>query len=152
MNLRIVEADTVWVRIKHRFDARMMEWFYAVHTLLWGAVLALPGNIFVTPAWSEFEQLFGDDFVLGWIMVTLGMLRLGGLIVNGARKDVTPFIRQISAGLGCLVWVGISYCYASSGVFSTWLAIYPVMAVGELVNLKRAANDQEKARHDGSTG
>lgn len=31
----------IWIRVKHRFGARMMEWFYATHTAAWGGVLFL---------------------------------------------------------------------------------------------------------------
>lgn len=132
----------VWIRIQHRFGPRMMEWFMAAHTAVWGWVLLLPDRTFDQPAWAGFKQIFRSEDALGWIMVTLGMIRLGGLIVNGARKNVTPRIRQGSAALGCLIWIGITYGYASSGVVSTWLAIYPLFAVAELVNIHRAARDQ----------
>ena len=104
-------------------------------------------RIFDQPAWSGFRQIFQNEDVLGWIMVMLGFLRLAGLVVNGARKDVTPHIRQISAGIGCMIWVGITYGYASSNLVSTWLAIYPLFAVGELVNIHRAARDQGESIH-----
>jgi hypothetical protein len=70
------------------------------------------------------------------------------LTANGARKNVTPMIRQVSAGIGCLIWVGITYCYASSNVLSPWLAIHPIFAVGELVNIHRAAHDQGEIRNE----
>ncbi|WLS01762.1 hypothetical protein [Shinella oryzae] len=135
-------APGLWIRITHRFGPRMMEWFMAAHTVVWGWVLLLPDPIFDQPSWSGFRQIFRDEDGLGWIMVLLGALRFLGLIVNGARKDVTPRIRQWSAAIGCLIWVGISYGYASSGVVSTWLAIYPLFAIAELVNIHRAARDQ----------
>lgn len=137
----------IWIRIQHRFGARMMEWFMAFHTVGWGYVLLLPDTVFDQPAWAGFRALFVDEVYLGWFMAGMGVLRLGGLIVNGARKEVTPRIRQWSAGIGCLIWAGITYCYASSGVVSTWLAIYPLFAIGELVNLHRAAHDQGETQH-----
>jgi hypothetical protein len=72
-------------------------------------------------------------------------------VINGAKKDVTPQIRQISAGIGCLIWSGISYGFASSDVVSLWLAVYPLFAVGELVNIHRAARDQGESNY-GKTG
>lgn len=141
----------IWIRIQHRFGPRMMEWFLAGHTAVWGYVMLLPERLFDKPEWSGFRDIFQSEPLLGWMMVSLGVLRICGLIINGARKDVTPMIRQISAGIGCLIWVGVSYCYASSGIVSTWLAIYPLFAVGELVNIHRAAHDQGEARH-GTTG
>lgn len=137
----------IWIRIQHRFGPRMMEWFMGFHTLMWGLVLLSVEKLFDQPAWSGFRAIFGSEAILGWLMVILGVLRLIGLVINGARKDVTPLIRQISAGIGCLIWVGISYCYASSNVLSTWLAIYPLFAVGELVNIHRAAHDQGETRY-----
>ncbi|MET3900355.1 hypothetical protein ABIB57_004321 [Devosia sp. UYZn731] len=47
----------------------------------------------------------------------------------------------MSASLGCCLFVGIAYCYWQSGIISTWLAIYPVFAVVELLNVYRAAHD-----------
>lgn len=137
----------IWIRIRHRFGTRMTEWLMAMHTICLGYVLLLPGRTFDQPAWTGFRELFRDEDVLGWSMVLLGLVRLGGLVINGARADVTPHIRQASAGIGCLIWVGISYCYASSGVIDAWLAIYPLFAVGELVNINRAAHDQGEARN-----
>jgi hypothetical protein len=137
----------IWIRVKHRFGPRMMEWFMALHTIGWGYVLLLPEELFIQPAWAGFRGLFINEIAMGWIMTGLGVLRLLGLIINGARKDVTPLIRQVSAGVGCLIWAGITYCYASSGVVSTWLAIYPLFAVGELVNIHRAAHDQGETRN-----
>lgn len=131
----------LWIRIQHRFGPRMTEWMLAVVTALWGAVLVMNPSIFDQPAWSGFRAIFRDEAIVGWLMVGLGFLRIGGLIVNGARKTVTPWIRSVSASLGCCLFVGITYCYGQSGIVSTWLAIYPVFAVVELLNVYRAAHD-----------
>lgn len=122
----------------------------AGHLILFGSILLLPTETFNQPAWASFRHLFRSEDLLGWIMFWVGILRLVGLIVNGARKEVTPQIRQISAGVGCVIWVGISYGFASSDVVSTWLAIYPLFALGELVNIHRAAHDEGEIRN-GST-
>lgn len=132
----------LWVRIQHRFGPRMMEWFYSFHMLGWGYVLLKNDSLFSQQSWSAFQQLFGTEAFLGWSMAILGMLRILGLVINGSRKEVTPHIRQFSAAVGCLVWAGISFCYYQSGVLSTWLAIYPLFALGEGVNMYRAARDQ----------
>lgn len=139
----------IWIRIQHRFGPRMMEWFMAGHLILFGSILLLPTETFNQPAWVSFRHLISEDF-LGWMMFWIGILRIIGLIVNGARKKVTPQIRQISAGVGCVIWAGISYGFASSDVVSTWLAIYPLFALGELVNIHRAAHDEGEIRN-GST-
>lgn len=119
----------------------------AFHTALFGVVLVMTPDLFQQPAWAGFRNIFPSEAWLGGLMVSLGAARVMGLIVNGARKHVTPMIRQVSAGIGCLIWFGIVYGFATSGVVSTWLAIYPLFGVGELVNIHRAAHDQGETRN-----
>lgn len=137
----------LWIRIQHRFGPRMMEWWMAFHTFMFGAILAGSPDLFSQPAWAGFASWGISESALGWVMVVLGFARIAGLIINGARKNVTPMIRQVSAGVGCLIWFGIVYGFASSGVVSTWLAIYPLFGIGELVNIHRAAHDQGETRN-----
>lgn len=140
----------IWIRVKHRFGPRMMEWFMAGHLIMFGSVLLLPSETFNQPAFQAFRNFVTEDF-LGWAMLLIGCLRIIGLVINGARKNVTPQIRQFSAGVGCLIWSIICYGFASSDIVSTWIAIYPLFAIGELVNINRAARDQGEARN-GTTG
>lgn len=140
-------GEGLWIRIQSRFGPRMMEWFYAVHLALFGYVLLLPTETFNQPAFQAFRELVPSEVFLGWVMLLVGCLRIVGLVINGSLKNVTPQIRQVSAAVGCLVWTGISYGFASSDVVSTWVAIYPLFIVGELVNINRAARDQGKARN-----
>jgi hypothetical protein len=131
----------IWIRITHRFRTRQTEWLLAFITALWGAVILGTGNQFDQPAFSYFRQVFGEERYLGTLMLVLGVLRILGLIVNGARKNVTPHIRMGSAAIGCIIFSGISYCFAHSGIVSTWIAIYPPFVLVELVNVYRAAHD-----------
>lgn len=149
----------IWIRVKHRFGPRMTEWFAAGHMIMFGYVLLLPSETFNQPAFHAFKQLvpsvpgagLSSEDLLGWVMLLIGLLRIIGLVINGAKKNVTPQIRQFSAGVGCLIWAGICFGFASSDVVSTWLAIYPLFFTGELVNINRAARDQGEARN-GTTG
>lgn len=131
----------IWIRIQHRFRTRMTEWMLAVITAVWGVVVLLPGEAFSQPDFAGFRDIFGNESVLGGGMVILGVSRILGLIVNGARKNVTPHIRMFSAACGCVIFFGICYCKALSGVAGDWLAIYPIFVVCELVNAYRAAHD-----------
>jgi hypothetical protein len=143
----------LWVSITHRFGPRMPEWFMAVHTALFGLVLLIAPDLFTQKSWVGFTEMFSSaapqsvQFWMGVGMLVAGLTRIGGLIVNGARKHVTPRIRQVSAGMGCLIWFGITYGFASSDVVSTWLAIYPVFGICELVNIHRAAHDEGETRN-----
>ena len=137
----------LWVRISERFGPRMHEWFLSGHMIMFGIVLLFPTETFNQPAFWSFRELVPSETSLGWFMLVIGCLRVVGLVINGAREKVTPQIRQFSAAVGCLLWSGITYGFASSDVLSTWLAIYPLFAVGELVNIYRAARDQGKIRN-----
>lgn len=141
------KGAAMWVRIRHRFGPRIPEWFLSGHMILFGYVLLLPYQTFNQPAFSAFAALAPSETLLGWVISATGCLRIVGLTVNGARKDVTPQIRQFSAVVGCMMWAGISYAFASSGVMSTWFSIYPLFALEELVNIHRAAHDQGEARN-----
>ncbi|RSC38575.1 hypothetical protein EGT36_16340 [Agrobacterium sp. FDAARGOS_525] len=137
----------MWVRIQHRFGPRMTEWFMALHMIGFGWVLLLPTQTFNLPQFHTFRELFPSEPFLGWLMAIVGCLRIIGLVINGAKEKVTPQIRQFSAGVGCIIWTGITYGFASSDVVSTWIAIYPLFAFGELVNINRAARDQGEIRN-----
>lgn len=141
----------LWIRIQHRFHTRMTEWLLAIITGLWGGILLLPGETFAQPAFAGFDAIFRNEVLLGLAMLALGVLRLIGLIINGARQNVTPHIRVASAGCGCLIFVGICYCYMLSGIVSTWLAIYPAFAVCELTNVFRAAHDVGESKNGKAT-
>lgn len=149
----------LWISIQHRFGPRMPEWFMAGHMSLFGIVLLVAHGLFEQPAWTGFPTIFAftgwhPNSIQHWMgvgMVIVGIARFGGLIVNGARKHVTPRIRQISAGVGCLIWFGLVYGFASSDVISTWLAIYPLFGVNELFNILRAARDEGETRNGRTT-
>ena len=124
----------------------------AAHMFMFGVVLLLPAQTFNQPPFSAFRFVpsIGDrspEEGMGWAMLLIGFIRVVGLIINGARKRVTPQIRQISAGLGCMIWSGIAYGFFSSDVVSTWVAIYPLFAVSETVNIYRAAHDEGEVRN-----
>lgn len=140
-------GPALWIRIQHRFGPRMTEWFMAGHMLLFGLVLLFPVETFNGPAYAGFGAIFLSEDVLGWVMFVAGLARIGGLVVNGARKNITPQIRQISAALGCIVWSGICFAFFTSNVVSTWLAVYPLFAIGELINIHRAAHDEGEVRN-----
>ncbi|KQY31815.1 hypothetical protein [Rhizobium sp. Root483D2] len=138
----------IWIRITHRFGPRMMEWFSGAVTATFGVILLVGDNLFAQPSWAGFSAFFGGSQELfGVIMLGLGMLRLVALIINGAKKKVTPQIRQVAAFFGLAIWFGVVVGFYSSGVISTWAAIYPWLVVAELTNIHRAAHDQGETRN-----
>lgn len=130
----------IWIRIQHRFGARMMEWFYAGHVFLFGVAMLIFPEIYNQPSAQGFAAVMSQS-TFGLLMCVLGLARFGGLIVNGAKRHITPWIRVFSAACGFIIFLLLCLGFAASGVGSTWLAIYPLFAIGELVNMHRAARD-----------
>lgn len=126
--------------IGHRFGPRLSEWFVAGVTFLWGVVLLFPADTFTGDSWVIFRAIMPEQD-WGILMLALGLARLTGLVVNGARRKVTPYIRMVSAGCGVGLFVGISAGFYFSGVIGTWIAVYPMIVVLELFNIHRAAHD-----------
>lgn len=133
-------------RVHNRFGPRLPEWQLAFHMLLAGLVLIFTEfPLFDTPSFSFFRQMDVTQQGLGAMLTVLGALRLAGLVINGARREVTPWIRMYSALAGLWIWALISICFLLSGVVSLWIAIYPVFAVVEAINMHRASVDAGEA-------
>ena len=65
----------VYIRIKHRFGARILEWFLAAVTTLWGMVLLLPAETFAGRGWIIFRAVAPEE-AWGILMFLLGLARL----------------------------------------------------------------------------
>ncbi len=141
MNQERYVGMSVWVRVQHRFGPRLPEWMLATIAAGWGGVMLLPARTFDQPSYQGFRALFGSEEGLGALMLLVGLICIGGLIVNGARKRVTPWIRVSTAAVRFLVWIGLFAAHALGGIVGVWLVLYPVFAATELVNIYRAARD-----------
>jgi quinol-cytochrome oxidoreductase complex cytochrome b subunit len=131
----------IYVRIKTRFGLRLSEWMIAVQTLLYGVILLLPYDTFdSSPVYSYARHIVSEN-VLGGVMAFFGVLRLVGLTVNGARQDITPWIRVVSAGAGFMLFSILLFSFALSGIPSGWIAICIPILVVEIINVYRAAHD-----------
>jgi len=137
---------TVYVKSPdHQFDPRVSEWMVATQTALWGAVLLMPQDTYSTSPTFNILKLFVPENTLGTILLVLGISRLVGLFINGRRRKVTPWVRLVSALCGFMIFTFISTSFALSGVISTWIAIYPVIAAVEFINVYRSAHDAGKS-------
>lgn len=132
------------LRIAHAFRQRRTEWVAAVQCTLWGVVLLAPVDTFDGAAFVVFRRIMPEE-VWGALLLFVGAVRLAGLIINGARKRITPWMRLAGAFVGCGVFTMISLCFASSGVISVWIAAWPVLAVVELMNISDTARDARLA-------
>lgn len=133
----------VIVALRHAFVTRLSEWQGAFILLLWGYVLLLPDETYAGANWSAFSLLIEEDN-LGWLCMAGGLLRLGILAANGAYRPMY-YLRAWMALTSGMVWFAIACGFYSSGNIGTWIAVYPVLFVFEVVNLFRAASDAAAA-------
>jgi hypothetical protein len=129
----------------YKFRLRKTEWIAAAQCFLWGFILLLPTDTFMLgDAYAPLRAVVSEE-VLGVIMVFAGALRLAGLLINGARRRVTPWMRLGGALVGFLVFLLISLGFAASGVIGTWIAAWPVVVVVEAMNLYDTTRDARQA-------
>ena len=119
---------SIYVRMRTRFGLRISEWMIASQTFLYGAMLLLP-----------YDTI--SEEALGGTLMFVGLLRLAGLFVNGARQDITPWIRAVSASVGFLLYSFLLFSFMLSGVPSGWIAFCIPILVVEVINVYRAAHD-----------
>ena len=132
--------------IQHRYSSRKNEWKAAAQSIVWGAVLIAPGDAFATSPAFAIMGRYVTEGVMGWTMLLIGIARIIGLVINGSRKDVTPWIRVLSAIVGCGAFTFISLAFAATGYFNVWLAAWPFASFTELENIHGALRDA-RAHH-----
>lgn len=133
------------------FGPRRAEWVAAAQSMVWGFVLLGPSDTFSSsPAFALFRQYISED-VFGWLMMTVGIVRMISLVINGRRKKTTSWMRFAAAFVGCGIFMFISLAFAASGVWSTWLAAWPFVALNEFFNIDAAVRDARVAHGRRST-
>jgi hypothetical protein len=124
---------------------RTIEWFSASVMLIWGATLALPGELLNQPTFVAFHR-FGltEDF---WAIAFggVGMARLVSLFING-RWPRSAHIRMAGGLFGALSWGQVAWLlYESSAITATPIlpgpGVYALLAAFEVFAINRAAFD-----------
>ena len=140
---RAIQHLPPWVRVQ--MNDRALEWFSACVMLAWGAVLAFPGDTLSGASFMAFRQLHMTEYLWAWLFGAIGAARLAALYVNG-RWPRTPHIRMVGALFGALSWAQVAWLIAEgtffqTGVASTGMAVYGLLAAADLFSVYRAAFD-----------
>lgn len=132
---------SIIVRMPHVFGPRWPEWLGAASATFAGLGLLHPYEAFESPAFVNFNFGPHAEVIWGAFLFFIGVLRFTALIINGRRKRVTPWMRMTGAAVTFLVFLGFSLGLLTSGVMSTWIGSWPVLALMEYVNIIRASQD-----------
>lgn len=132
----------VWLRVTHlreAFHQRLCEWELATILFVWGFFLLLPVDTLDSKSYAAFRMLM-DQTHWGAFIALGGAMRLGALAVNGAWRPMY-YVRAWLSVTTLVLWIMITLGILWSGSTGTGLAVYPVLAVFEVISLLRSARD-----------
>ena len=99
--MRVVKGVTT------HFVLRMHEWIFAGTIIFLGIQLLRPGDTFGSSAGYAVMANFAPEWVWGFGMVGIGLLRVFALIVNGSfdwSRRFSPHARAVCAALSAFAW------------------------------------------------
>lgn len=146
-------AGGVVIRIVHRAQTRLVEWLAGFQMMFMGLVLFHPSNTFSnSPNFQVFRETASEDTWAVFLFL-VGFVRVGGLLVNGARQDITPTIRALGAFVGFFVFFGMFFGFTATVLVNhsappIILAMLGPSAVAELAAIVYSVRDA-KAYRDG---
>ena len=140
----------VFEGVATHFPARRSEWLAATMMVGWGRIVAASPDLFDTsPAYRHMANMADESAWAFWATV-IGAVRLAALFVNGTFHDkwyslYSPHVRAVLSFATCFLWCQISLGLYGSGSFPPGLAIFPALAVNDLLNGFSGWNDAGKA-------
>lgn len=140
----------IFLRVQRHYRERLTEWQNALIMTGWGFLILLPFPTFATSAsYGAFTGI--DENFLGGVVFLLGSMRLCGLVINGARQKITPWMRLAGAGVGFFLFFGLSIGFTFAGNYNTGSWVYGVLAAVEAFNVFAASKDTSIDGHGPGT-
>lgn len=132
-------------KLQEHFPARTPEWANGLTMFAWGLYILLHPGLFEDPIYRGLVALGGSDphyaeRVWGTITLTVGMVRLVALFINGAHTR-TPAVRLVTSALSAFVWSQILSGLLVLDHGSTGIVMYSSAVVLDLLSAYRAACD-----------
>lgn len=134
---------------KKQFGIRWAEWLMSCWLVCVGWVILLPDQLYQShPDMYTLAAQIVDEQVLGTVVLFMGCFRLSGLIVNGLRRRITPWIRWCGSVFGFFVGLFLLYNYALSNVYGLWVVMVGGWCIIEVVNVYRTIYDAQMNASD----
>ena len=119
-------ARTSLGSVGHRFRLRAIEWEHAIIAVGFGATLLTNPALFDAPSFSAFV---GGPMVWGWAVLSVGILNIIALIVNGSVPRPTAMARTLSAAAQIFLFLMLAAGFVFSGTWSTGWWTYFVLGI-----------------------
>lgn len=140
-----MDQNATEARLRSAVHDRGLEWFSALVMVGWAVALGLPGDTLAAPSFSEFRRFgFTEEF---WAAIfgVIGGARISALYING-RWPRTPYIRMMGSLFGAVSWAQVAWLlfaggYLNTGIPTTGVAVYGLLALADLLSIFKAAFD-----------
>lgn len=130
--------------IRRHFEDRFWEWVMGFTSVYWGLRLVGENDAWSNPqAWYLLLGIFEEN-TWGWIFITVGLLRLLALIINGTFANTwysktSPWVRAVGASGSAVLWFMAFMSTSATGTSGG--GIYHLPLVVELWCMRRAWRD-----------
>lgn len=135
------------VRIRQRFHIRAVEWLASTAMIALGLYLLVWPYAFLRAGLSGFAML-APQYVWTLACVAIGLLRIGALILNGHRPQISAPVRCVGAilGVGLFASVAVAYALATDQYAPPMAALFAVMfTLADLYSAARSGFDSTHA-------
>ena len=129
---------SIIAQIQHRFDKRLSEWNLAIAMTAIGIILLLQPQTFSLAPYAVIKMLFAEE-VWGIICLTVGVLRLAVLVVNGSLKRGSPHLRAAFSFISIFIWSMLLAGYLGSHLPSLMIAMTGAAIFTEFITVYRTA-------------
>jgi hypothetical protein len=139
----------MFLTMRRFFPLRASEWILAFMMISWGIVLAEPTSTFeLTPIYVGLQRI-GSEETWSWICLSIGSIRLFALMMNDTWPRITLPLRTLMSFASCFFWFQVTLGIIAAGIAgiaNTAIAVYPWLAVLDVVCMYRTGVDHARYR------
>ena len=142
----------IFLRIREKMPLRIAEWLGGVAMILIGLYLVIWPTAFERAGLSGFAAIAPAGVWVGTSLV-LGAARVGALVLNGHRPEVSAPIRCLVAimGVGLFSSIAAGYALATTANGPPLAMVFAlVLMAGDMFNAARAGMDAYQAIRSGT--
>jgi hypothetical protein len=134
------------ISLHEHFPIRVTDWLVSAMLFSWGfALFAVDPHVWMLPTFSGL-RFIASQGTWAAIATLLGVIRLVALFVNGAVRR-SPHLRGFCAFVSIFIWVQLSLGVLVSDYVGPGVAIFPWLALADVLNVYRAAKDAHTSDH-----
>jgi hypothetical protein len=134
----------MWEAARHHLKLRFCEWIVGLGLLVWGAItLSRPGYFLTTPALANMTELASQN-MWGWAAVSIGLLRMLFLFINGTWRR-SAHLRATGSALSAIFWAAVFGSYLTLGNVIPNLATIGILLSLDMYSLWFASEDAKRS-------